>query len=61
MERPREQGFEVFLNLKFHDIPNIVAAAADLGVWMLNLHAAADVRMMVAARERLTPYRALPS
>lgn len=57
VERLRKRGFEVFLDLKFHDIPNTVAAAceaaADLGVWMINLHASGGRGMMEAARERL--------
>ncbi len=55
VETLQEKGFEVFLDLKFHDIPNTVAkackAAADLGVWMVNVHAMGGRQMMEAARE----------
>ena len=60
VEALQGRGFEVFLDLKFHDIPNTtsaaVAAAADLGVWMVNVHASGGEKMMTACRERLEPY-----
>ncbi|WP_105901861.1 orotidine-5'-phosphate decarboxylase [Vibrio gangliei] len=55
-----QRGFSVFLDLKFHDIPNTcskaVRAAAEMGVWMVNVHASGGERMMAASREILEPY-----
>ncbi len=59
VEWARERGFPVFLDLKFHDIPNTVRqacrAAADLGVSLVNVHASGGRRMLEAAREAIEP------
>jgi len=57
VEQLQKRGFDVFLDLKFHDIPNTTAqackAAASLGVWMVNVHALGGRHMMETAREAL--------
>ena len=58
-----DQGYDVFLDLKFHDIPNTVASAcrsaANLGVWMMNVHASGSDKMMTAAKQALLEMNSL--
>jgi orotidine-5'-phosphate decarboxylase len=57
LEKLMQRGFEIFLDLKFHDIPNTTAqackVAASLGVWMVNVHALGGRKMLEAAREEI--------
>lgn len=59
-----DKGFKVFLDLKFHDIPNTVSKAclmaARMGVWMVNVHASGGSKMMTAACETLSGLRDRP-
>ncbi|MFC0179416.1 orotidine-5'-phosphate decarboxylase [Thorsellia kenyensis] len=60
VQQLHSREFKVFLDLKFHDIPNTVAkaikASADLGVWMVNVHSSGGEKMMTAAKEALHAY-----
>ncbi|WP_298644175.1 orotidine-5'-phosphate decarboxylase [uncultured Cardiobacterium sp.] len=64
VETLQQQGHDIFLDLKFHDIPHTVAAAvrvaADMGVWMANVHAGGGRKMLEAAANALTHYRTPP-
>lgn len=60
IEEWQKAGFDIFLDLKFHDIPNTVAsalqAASELGVWMVNVHASGGPAMLQAAREAVSQF-----
>ncbi len=64
LEQLMRRGFEIFLDLKFHDIPNTTAqackAAASLGVWMVNVHALGGRKMLEAASEAIAKSKQQP-
>ena len=64
VEKLIQQGFKLFLDLKYHDIPNTVAqackVAADMGVWLVDMHAAGGRRMMEAAADAVANDRHRP-
>ena len=64
VEKLIHQGFKLFLDLKYHDIPNTVAqackVAADMGVWLVDMHASGGRRMMEAAADAVANYRQRP-
>jgi len=57
VEKLMRRGFEIFLDLKYHDIPNTVAqackVAASMGVWMVNVHAMGGRKMLAEARDAI--------
>ncbi|MDO5686908.1 MAG: orotidine-5'-phosphate decarboxylase [Neisseria sp.] len=64
VEKLMAQGFQIFLDLKYHDIPNTVAAAcrvaAEMGIWMTDMHATGGRRMMEAAADAVANFRQRP-
>ena len=64
VEQLVNQGFKVFLDLKYHDIPNTVASAckiaAQMGIWMVDMHAGGGQRMMEAAAEAVSQFQQRP-
>lgn len=65
VEKLVNQGFKLFLDLKYHDIPNTVAqackVAAEMGVWLVDVHASGGRRMMEAAANAVAPYSQRPN
>lgn len=64
VEKLIQQGFKLFLDLKYHDIPNTVAqackVAADMGVWLVDMHSSGGRRMMEAAADAVANYHHRP-